>query len=103
MSQTLLKPAKIRVYNRSQDQLSTGTNTSIELNGMPLKGVTFLKIEIKPHKIAKVTIEMCVSIDDLILDADMRLVGQKCEPEITKVLSEFSSVPLGKLPRGWNE
>lgn len=90
MSQTL-KPSKIRISNKNPGQMSTGANTLVELDGKPVAGITFLKVEVKPGKVAKVTMEMCVSIDDIEMDTDMRLVGQKADPKLVRTLSKFET------------
>lgn len=91
MSQTVFKPVKISIKNRTPGQISTGANTIVEIGGKPMPGLTFLKIEIKPNGIAKVTMECCVDIDCLELDSDLKLVSQKTEPKLVPVLSKFES------------
>lgn len=51
---------KLHIRNKNPDILSHGANTEVLLDGQPLKGVTFLKLEYKPTKLTKVTIEMYV-------------------------------------------
>lgn len=94
MSQTKVKVSKLRISNRCPDQISTGANTTVELDGQKLGGVTFLKIELKPKKVAKVTIEMCVSLDDIELDANMKLVGQKTPVKLVNTISKYESDPI---------
>lgn len=61
MSKT--KPAKLKIYNREPGNISTGANTVVELNGQQLPLVSFLKLEFKPAKVAKITLEMLVDVD----------------------------------------
>ncbi len=89
MSQT--KVSKIRISNKNPGQISTGANTTIELDGQKLSGVTFLKIELKPGRVAKVTMEMCVSVDDIEIDADLKLTGQKTPVKLVQTISKFES------------
>ena len=42
---------------------STGFNSHVLLDGKPLKGVTFAKVELKPRNIAKVVIELIADIE----------------------------------------
>lgn len=65
MSQTKLQPHKITIKQRVPDQVSTGFNTEVFLDGKPLKGVTFLKIEMKPRKVTKVVIELVSEVEVL--------------------------------------
>lgn len=91
MSQTKPALSKIHISNKNPGEISTGANTQIEIDGNPLKGVTYLKIEVKPGKVAKITMEMVVSIDDIELDADMKLVGQKHPVKLVQTISKFES------------
>lgn len=56
---------KLSIRQRRPDQICTGANTLLELDGVPLKGVTFLKLEIKATKIAKVLVEVVVNLDEI--------------------------------------
>lgn len=89
MSQT--KVSKIRISNKKPGEISTGANTQIELDGQKLSGVTFLKIELKPGRVAKVSMEMCVSIDDIEIDTDLKLTGQKTPVKLVQTISKFES------------
>jgi hypothetical protein len=62
MSQTI---SKLTVRNRkgTEGRITTGANTELLIDGTPVKGITFLKIEIKPAKVAKITIEMIAEVD----------------------------------------
>lgn len=91
MSQTQAKVSKIRVSNKNPGSLSTGANTQVELDGQKIGGITYLKIEIKPAKVVKVTMEMYVSIDDIEIDADMKLTGQKSPVKMVNTISKFES------------
>lgn len=83
--ETLLSPFplhKLSIRQRNPDQICTGANTLLELDGMPLKGVTFLKLEIKSAKVAKVLLEMVMNLD-----------------EIEAQIGELEVRSLGKAPR----
>lgn len=95
MSQTQPKVSKIRISNKKPGEISTGANTQIELDGQKLAGVTFLKLELKPGKVAKVTIEMCVSVDDIEIDSDLKLVSQKNPVKLVQTISKFESDVVG--------
>lgn len=63
MSQTKLSVHKIKISNRNPATPLTGFNAIVEIDGQPLKGVTFLKLELKPNKIAKIVIEMVADVE----------------------------------------
>lgn len=84
----------MKIFNKYPGNVSTGPNTVIELDGKPLSGVTFLKIELKPAKIAKVTIEMMVEMESIELDCDLKLIGQKDNPKLVHTISKFESEPV---------
>lgn len=65
MSQTKLQPHKITIRQKAPDQISTGFNTEVLLDGVPLRGVTFLKLEIKPKRVTKLVIELVSEIEIL--------------------------------------
>ena len=63
MSQTTKGvPHKILIRNKSPGTLSTGQNTEVLLDGKRLKGVCFIKIEVKPRGLAKVLLEMYADV-----------------------------------------
>lgn len=64
MSQTPRFP-KLTVRNKpgTEGNLTTGANVVIELDGQPVKGCTFLKIELKPNRVAKVVMELVAEVD----------------------------------------
>jgi hypothetical protein len=61
MSQT--KIPKLKIRNKEPGRISKGANTIITLDNIVLPTVSFLKIEIKAAKIAKVMMEMYVDLD----------------------------------------
>lgn len=61
MSQT--KMPKLTVRNRKPGTISVGANTEVLVNDKPIPGISFLKIEIKAKKVAKVTMEMYADVD----------------------------------------
>ena len=62
MSQTNNKYPVLKIRNK-QPGITTGANVDVTLDGQPLKNLSFLKLEIKAHKVAKVMMEMYVEID----------------------------------------
>ena len=62
MSKTATPP-KLKIYNKNPGTISTGANTVVELDGNKLPLVSFLKLEIKPRGVAKLTVEMYVDVD----------------------------------------
>lgn len=56
---------KLSIRTRNPDGILTGANAQLELDGQPLKGVTFLKLEIKAGKVAKLTLEMVTALDQI--------------------------------------
>lgn len=67
MSQTKSNVHSIRVKQKpsGSSNISTGGNTEIFLDGVPLKGVTFLKFQFKAKAVTKVKLEMLVKIDEI--------------------------------------
>lgn len=64
MSQTKkVDKLTIRPKDSSENTISTGANTEILLNGVPLKGVTFIKCEWKAKGVCKVMMEMYAQVD----------------------------------------
>lgn len=63
MSQTEFKPHKITVRNREPGKIATGANTQVLLDGHEMKGLTFIKVQVKSRNVAKVTFEMLGELD----------------------------------------
>ena len=63
MSQTKVSKITIRNKPGCEGNITTGANVQVLLDGQPIKGLSFLKLELKPSKIAKVTMEMYVEVD----------------------------------------
>lgn len=61
MSQTKFPVLKIR--NKAPGTISTGANTQVELDGMKLPTLSFLKLEFHARKVTKVTMELYVDVD----------------------------------------
>ena len=92
MSQTKTCFNKLRIYNKDPGSVSTGANTIVELDGKVIGGCTFLKIELKPQKVAKVTIEMLAEIDDIELEElDLQHVSQKILRHDVPIISRYES------------
>lgn len=75
---------RIKVCNRSgaEDQITTGFNTQIFIDGILLKGVKSIKIEVATGEVAKVTIEMVGIVD---LEVNSELDEPKVLPFITSL------------------
>lgn len=104
MSQTVNKGAvsKLTVRNKAPGTISTGANTEVLLDGKPLKGVSFLKIEIKPKNVTKVTMEMYCEVE-VEADVDLQKTWVNPDEEIKigdaiYVLSKYEAagIPLVK-------
>jgi hypothetical protein len=80
MSQTVKQGAisKLCIKNRAPGTISTGANTEVTLDGQPVRGVTFLKIEVKPKNILKVTMEMYCEVE---VEADVQLEQTTINPD----------------------
>ena len=61
MSQAKLH--KLTVRSKSPGKVSVGANTEILLDGKPLNGVKFLKIEFHPRRVTKVQLELYVDLE----------------------------------------
>jgi hypothetical protein len=64
------KPTKLKIYNKKPGQISSGSNTAIEVDGKLLPHVTFIKIELKPNKLAKVTMELLLDMESVDLEVE---------------------------------
>ena len=65
MSQTKAGVHKLTIRNRpeAEGRISVGANTQVFLDGEKLKGVTFVKFEVKATKVTRVTIELYAELD----------------------------------------
>lgn len=73
MGQTKIKLHKLEIRQKpetKEDKMMIGANTEVFLDGQPLRGVSFLKFEIKSAAVVKVMIEMFA---DLEVEAMMAL------------------------------
>lgn len=64
----------IQIRNRAgaEDQLTTGGNTEVLLDGQVLRSARFVKFEVDSRKIAKVTIELYATVEaDLVADLEL--------------------------------
>lgn len=88
MSQTNEKPAqaqvrkpfpKLVIRNKpgTEGRVTTGANVSIELDGQKIPMLSFLKFELKPTKVAKVTMEMYVELDAEVVIEDLKTVDSE--------------------------
>lgn len=67
MSQTNYKYPKIKIYSRDPAQPPVGANTIVEMNGVQLPMVNYVKVEFHARRVTKVLIEMYahVAIDSM--------------------------------------
>jgi len=79
---------RIQVRNKAagSGKVMTGASTEVLLDGVPFRGVTFLKFEVKAKGVAKVLVEMFADVEiDAELPLDVREAKQKAvEHELTK-------------------
>ena len=70
---------KLTIRNKpgAEGKITSGANVEIRLDGQKLPMVSFLKLELKPSKIAKVTLEMYVEVDAEINPGDFHTVEEK--------------------------
>lgn len=54
---------KLKISNRAPGRASDGRNTRIDLDGVLLKGVTFISVTITPRGLAKISMEMIADLD----------------------------------------
>ena len=76
MSQS--KPSKLSIRNRAgaEDALSVGANMIVLLDGVPVKGCTFVKFEVKAKGLAKVYLEMYATVE-VDANVEVQQVGMK--------------------------
>ena len=88
MSQTKKVP-KLTIKNRKPGSVSTGANTEVLLDGHPIQaGLTFLKVEIKAAKVAKITMEMLAELD-IEVEGEPQLKLKETEEGPAWVLGQF--------------
>lgn len=63
MSQTKVSKISIRPRTGTENTISTGANTMVYLDDQPIRGATFVKIEVGARKVAKVMIELFAVVD----------------------------------------
>lgn len=57
--------SKLKIYDKSNSQFSTGKTLVVELDGKVVPYCTGFKLECQATGIAKLTLEMVVHIDDV--------------------------------------
>jgi hypothetical protein len=81
MSQSNKYPV-LKIRNKNPGSISTGANTIVELDGRKLGNVSFIKIDIKARKVAKVTMELFAEVDIEVTDPDAWVdVKETSEPQ----------------------
>lgn len=68
MSQTQNQVHKLSIKQKIPGRVLSGANAEITLDGAPLLGLTYFKLEIKPQKLAKVILEVLVELDAMEVD-----------------------------------
>lgn len=64
MSQTKKVLSRIEVRQRPDSgMVMTGANTEVLLDGKPIPGITFFKLEVKAGGVAKIMMEMVATVD----------------------------------------
>lgn len=101
MSQT--KFPKLTVKNRpnAEGKISVGANVDVRLDDKPLGNLSFLKIEIKAARIAKVTMEMYVEVDVDINTPPLQVIKEEeteyelnGKPLVMKTLGNYTPVGI---------
>lgn len=82
MSQSKVQKITIRNRPGTEGKCTSGMNTQVLLDGVPIRGACFVKFEVHAAKTAKVTIEMYAEVE---LEADVEL--ERHEKESTKLLN----------------
>lgn len=54
---------KLVIKQKNPEAMFTGANTIVELDGKELKGITFLKIEVKGGRVGKVLLELVANVE----------------------------------------
>ena len=96
MSQTVKTNShhKLSIKNKKPGSISTGANTEVYLDDQRLNGVSFIKLEFKSNKIAKVLLEMYVEAE---VESDVIFTSETPKREVkagdkTYTLTEYSTV-----------
>lgn len=96
-SQRKMPVLKIRNKPGTEGMLTTGANVEITLDGQRVPLVTFLKLELKPKNVAKVTIELFAEVDAEINVDNLTQVSKKYDPgKCVHVLQNLEPVGFKK-------
>ena len=70
---------KLSIRNKPgcEGMVSTGANVQVLLDGNKIPMVSFLKIELKPAKVAKVTMELYVELDAEVITEELKTVAEE--------------------------
>lgn len=100
MSQTKMQKLSIRNRKDEEGKLSKGANMIVELDGVPVRGATFVKFEVKAGGIAKVMIEMFAEVE---VEANVELnnevtsgLGLECQGKAV-ILKQIGSYLPAKI------
>ena len=90
MSQSAMH--KVAIRNKAPGTISTGANTELTIDGIPMRCVSFVKIEIKARNVAKMTMEMYVDIEDIQLDTPLEVTKIRAVDKIKNwVLGQYNT------------
>jgi hypothetical protein len=89
MSQSKVQKITIRNRPGAEGKTTCGSNTQVLLDGVPIRGASFVKFEVHAAKMAKVTIEMFAEVE-LEIEAEL----EKHEKESTKLVNAKGK-PIG--------
>lgn len=92
MSQTDNKPPKLTIKQKRPGEPLTGANAVLELDGKPLRAVTYCKIELKAGKLGKVLIEFVPEIEFEAEIGELEMRPRQLTPSVT-VGPEATSYP----------
>lgn len=85
---------KIQVRNKAENtgKIMTGASTEVLIDGVPFRGVTFLKFEVKAKGVAKVLVEMFADVEiDAELPVDVKVAKEQA---VEHSLGKFEPVKV---------
>lgn len=96
MSQSKVQKITIRNRPGAEGKITSGGNTQVLLDGVPIRGATFVKFEVHAAKLAKVTVEMFAEVE-MEIEAELekhekehaKLVDVKGKPISLYALSSY--------------
>lgn len=64
---------KISIRNKNPNQILTGANCLLELDGKPFKGVTSLLLSVKANGVARIRVEMLADLETDFILGDLQM------------------------------